>query len=51
LSDKKSGVQKCYPGETLRWTKTPDTIIEHYPPARSVCGAALSAATAAGHVA
>ena len=50
-SDKKSGGQKGHPGETLRRTETPDVIIEHYPPACTACGAALTAAMATDHVA
>jgi transposase len=50
-SDKKSGGQKGHPGETLRRIETPDAIIEHYPPACTACGAALSAAMATDHVA
>jgi transposase len=49
-SDKKSGGQKGHPGETLRRTETPDAIIEHYPSACTVCGAALTAAMATDHV-
>ena len=50
-SDRKSGGQKGHPGETLRRIETPDVIIEHYPPACTVCGAALTAAMATDHVA
>jgi len=50
-SDKKTGGQKGHPGETLRRTETPDAIIEHYPPACTACGAALTAAMATDHVA
>src|SRR5271166_5943681 len=50
-SDKKSGGQKGHPGETLRRTEAPDAVIEHYPPACTACGAALTAAMATDHVA
>src|SRR5476649_2900865 len=46
-SGKKSGGQKGHRGETLRRSETPDAIIDHYPPACTACGAALTAATAA----
>jgi transposase len=50
-SGKKSGGQKGHRGETLRRSETPDAIIDHYPAACTECGAALTAATATGHVA
>jgi len=50
-SGKKSGGQKGHRGETLRRSETPDVIIDHYPPACTACGAALTAATATDHVA
>src|SRR5271165_5406674 len=50
-SGKKTGGQKGHPGETLRRTETPDTTIDHYPPACTTCGAALTAAMATDHVA
>ncbi len=49
-SDKKAGGQKGHPGTTLRRTETPDAIIEHYPPACTTCGAALTEAMATDHV-
>ena len=50
-SDKKTGGQKGHPGKTLHRTETPDAIIEHYPPACTTCGAALTEAMATDHVA
>jgi transposase len=50
-SGKKTGGQKGHPGETLRRTETPDITIDHYPPACTACGAALTAAMATDHVA
>lgn len=50
-SEKKPGGQKGHPGKTLRRTETPDTIIEHYPPVCTACGAALTEAMATDHVA
>jgi transposase len=50
-SGKKTGGQKGHPGETLRRTETPDTTIDHYPPACTTCGAALTTAMATDHVA
>jgi len=50
-SGKKTGGQKGHPGETLRRTATPDTTIDHYPPACTTCGAALTVAMATDHVA
>jgi hypothetical protein len=44
-SGKKSGGQKGHRGETLRRSETPDAVIDHYPPACTACGAALTAAT------
>ena len=50
-SGKKTGGQKGHPGETLRRTETPDTTIDHYPPACTTCGAALTTAMPTDHVA
>ena len=50
-SGKKTGGQTGHPGATLRRTETPDATIDHYPEACAVCGAALTAAMATGHVA
>ena len=50
-SGKKPGGQKGHPGATLRRIATPDATIDHYPPACTTCGAALTAAMATDHVA
>jgi transposase len=47
-SGKKPGGQKGHPGETLRRSATPDATIDHYPPACTTCGAALTAAMSTG---
>ena len=49
-SGRKSGGQTGHPGATLRPSPTPD-VVDHYPPACSACGEALSPALAAGHAA
>src|ERR1700746_3958556 len=46
-SDKPSGGQKGHKGETLRQVAEPDRIGDHYPPARTACGAAGAAPTSA----
>src|SRR5215217_9453723 len=50
-SGKQTGGQPGHPGETLRRTETPDTTVDHYPPACATCGTALTAAMATDHVA
>jgi transposase len=50
-SDKATGGQKGHPGETLRQSQTPDTVIDHYPQACVGCGMALTAAMATSHTA
>jgi transposase len=50
-SGKRPGGQKGHPGETLRCVATPDHIIDHFPPACSRCGMALTSAMARGHCA
>src|SRR5438874_1421011 len=50
-SGRRSGGQKGHPGETLRQVEVPDTVIDHYPPACSSCGTALTPAMARSHVA
>jgi transposase len=50
-SGKKTGGQKGHPGETLCQTETPDTVINHYPPACAACGASLTEAMATDYVA
>jgi transposase len=48
-SDKPSGGQKGHKGETLRQVAEPDRIVDHYPPACTSCGAAVTPAMSAGH--
>ena len=48
-SDKPSGGQKGHKGETLRQVAEPDRIVDHYPPACTACGAAVTPAMSAGH--
>jgi transposase len=48
-SDKPSGGQKGHKGETLRQVAEPDRIVDHYPSACTVCGAAVTPAMSAGH--
>src|SRR6202030_1914695 len=48
-SDKPSGGQKGHKGETLRQIAEPDRIVDHYPPACTACGAAMTPAMSAGH--
>ena len=50
-SGKKPGGQTGHPGETLRQTQTPDTVIDHYPPTCAACGEPLTEATATDYVA
>ena len=50
-SGKKPGGQTGHPGETLRRTETPDTVIDHYPPACAACGEPVTEAAATGYVA
>ena len=50
-SGRKSGGQKGHPGTTLQPNPTPDVVVDHYPPACSDCGEALSQAEAIGHAA
>ena len=50
-SKRKSGGQKGHPGTTLQPSPTPDVVVDHYPPACSDCGEALSPAAAVGHAA
>ena len=45
------GGRKGHPGDTLRQAEFPDFVLDHYPPACTGCGMALTAATARGHVA
>lgn len=48
-SGKKPGGQKGHKGETLRQVTAPDEVVDHYPPACSVCGAGLAPETSVGH--
>jgi len=50
-SSKKPGGQTGHPGETLRRTEAPDTVIDHYPPACAACGEPLTEAMTTGYVA
>src|SRR5580692_56324 len=45
------GGRKGHPGDTLRQAETPDVVVDHYPPACTGCGMALTAATAREHAA
>jgi transposase len=48
-SDKPSGGQKGHKGDTLRQVAEPDRTVDHYPPACTACGAAVTPAMSAGH--
>src|SRR6266849_2950593 len=48
-SGKKPGGQKGHKGETLRQVTDPDAVVDHYPPACSMCGAGLDPETSVGH--
>ena len=48
-SGKKPGGQKGHKGETLRQVTAPDEVVDHYPPACSVCGAGLAPQASVGH--
>jgi transposase len=48
-SGKKPGGQKGHKGETLRQVADPDEVVDHDPPACSVCGAGLAPETSVGH--
>ena len=50
-SGKISGGQKGHKGETLRRVTDPDEVVDHYPPACSMCGAGLDPETSVGHCA
>src|SRR3954449_10713735 len=41
---RKSGGQPGHPGKTLERCATPDAVVDHYPPACTACGEALTAA-------
>ena len=48
-SGKKPGGQKGHKGETLRQVAEPDSVVDHYPPSCTACGAAMTPAMSAGH--
>src|SRR6202165_2885037 len=48
-SGKKPGGQKGHKGETLRQVTDPEHVVDHYPPACSMCGVGLDAQTSVGH--
>jgi transposase len=48
-SGKKPGGQKGHKGETLQQVTDPDDVVNHYPPACSVCGVGLDPKTSVGH--
>jgi transposase len=50
-SGKATGGQKGHPGETLRQSHTPNTVIDHYPEVCCGCGRALTATMATSHAA
>jgi transposase len=48
-SGKKPGGQKGHKGETLRQVADPNEVVNHYPPACSICGVGLDPRTSVGH--
>jgi transposase len=48
-SGKKPGGQKGHKGETLRQVIDPNEVVNHYPPACSMCGVGLDPKTSVGH--
>jgi len=48
-SGKPSGGQKGHKGETLRQVAEPDSIVDHFPPSCTACGAAVTPAMSIGH--
>jgi transposase len=48
-SDKPSGGQKGHKGETLRQVAEPDSVVDHFPPSCTVCGAVVTLAMSIGH--
>jgi transposase len=48
-SGKKPGGQKGHKGETLRQVTDPNDVVNHYPPACSMCGVGLDPETSVGH--
>ena len=50
-SGKRTGGQKGHPGRTLSRSETPDATVDYFPEVCGGCGAALSEAMAADHIA
>ena len=48
-SGKPPGGQKGHKGETLRQVAEPDQIVDHFPPACTTCGRAVTPAMSTGH--
>jgi transposase len=48
-SGKRPGGQKGHKGETLRQVAEPDSIINHFPPSCTACGAAVTSDMSVGH--
>src|SRR6266571_7944363 len=48
-SGKKPGGQKGHKGETLRQVADPNEVVNHYPPACSMCGVGLDPGTSVAH--
>jgi transposase len=48
-SGRPSGGQKGHKGETLLQVAAPDQVVDHFPQACAVCGAAITRAMATGH--
>src|SRR5215467_7120310 len=48
-SGKKPGGQRGHKGETLRQVTDPNEVVNHYPPACSMCGVGLNPKTSVGH--
>jgi len=48
-SGNKPGGQKGHKGETLRQVTDPNEVVNHYPPACSMCGVGLDPKTSVGH--
>src|SRR3974377_503012 len=48
-SGKKPGGQKGHKGETLRQVTDPNEVVNHYPPACSMCGVGLGPEKSVGH--
>jgi len=48
-SDKLPGGQQGHKGETLRQVAEPDSIVDHFPPSCTACGAPVTPAMSSGH--